>query len=136
MYVDWIYFSEIASKVTGSPTMPLIDLYLFGDMVDDKTLRNRAIDALQANARKTRVAPSPLTICHIWENTSEGSMLRKWAFDFVLLRTGRNFPNVVSRLPPDFVQQIAVKLMQQTPAMSNTEFLAKSREYQEADDEA
>jgi hypothetical protein len=136
MYVDWIYFSEIASKVIGSQICPLIQLYLFGDEVDDKDLRNRTMGALHANGCETQMAPSPPMICHIWKNTSEGSMLRKWVFDHVLLKTGPLFADIVSELPPEFVQQIAAKLMQQAPVMNDADFLAKSQEYQEAENEA
>jgi hypothetical protein len=62
--------------------------------------------------------------------------LRKWAFDRVLLKQRNTFNQDIAEYPPEFVQQIAVKLMQQASNISATDFLAKTQEYQEADDEA
>lgn len=73
--MDWVYFSEIAGKTTNSRTELLINLYLLGDLVDDK-LRNKVVDALQTNAYKARVSPNPCQISRIWENTAEGPRLR------------------------------------------------------------
>ncbi|GAB7324627.1 hypothetical protein MBLNU13_g08512t1 [Cladosporium sp. NU13] len=131
MYVDWLYFSEIASKVTGSLTGPLIDLFLLGDMVDDRNLRNKVMDALQANNRKTLASPTTIEICRIWENTSERSMLRKWAFDLYALRSQPYFADHVAQLPSELVMQIAVRLMQQTTSITPAAFLARSQEYEE-----
>lgn len=136
MYMDWLYFGEIAGNATGSRLNPLIHLSLLGDMVDDRDLRNKAMDALQITAYEGLVSPAPYQIRRIWENTCEGSMLRKWALDSILLRRRKSFEGCVSQYPPEFVRQIAVKLMQQTPATSSADFLAKTREYQELDDEA
>ena len=61
-------------------------------------------------------------------------MLRKWAIDGTLLRSHKYFADAVSEYPSDLVQQIAVKLMQQTSDISPAAFLARSKEYQEADD--
>jgi hypothetical protein len=133
MYVDWIYFSEIASKVTGTLTGPLFDLFLLGDMVDDRDVRNKVMDALQANNRKTLTSPSPSDIRYVWENTSEGSMLRKWVLDLYVLRSKPYFANHVAQLPSELVMQIAAKLMEQTTCITPEAFLAKSQEYQEAD---
>lgn len=136
MYLDWIYFGEIASKVTDWSMGPLINLYMLGDMLDDKDLRNNVIVALQNGSYKARKITGTSHICHIWENTKESSMLRKWALDAILLRKRSSFEESAMKYPPDFVRQIAVKLMQQTPATRSADFLAKTREYQEVDDEA
>jgi hypothetical protein len=135
-YMDWIYFSEIASNVAGSLTTGLTELYLLGDMLDDINLRNETIAAFQAHHHKTGANPNTRQIRRIWENTTEGSTLRKWAIDVILLRSRKSFANGFAEYPPEFVQQIALKLMQQTSDMSATDFLAKTREYQEVDDEA
>lgn len=140
MYMDWLYFGKIvnsASYATPSLLDPFIHLSLLGDMVDDKNLRNKAMDALQAKAYEEKVSPCPRQIHHIWENTSERSMLRKWALDIVFLRRGPNgFEENVAKYPPEFLQQIAVKAMQQAQIVSGSDFLAKSQEYQEADENA
>ena len=136
MYLDWVYFSEIASEAAGSLTNGHIDLYLLGDMLDNRKLRNKMMDTLQDLTHKTLRRLNPQGMCHIWENTSEGSMLRKWAVDFIVLRNREHFAADVSGYPSDLVQQIAVKLMQQTSNISAAAFLARSQEYQESDDEA
>jgi hypothetical protein len=133
MYMDWLYFSEIGSKETGSLTGPLIDLFLLGDMVDDRNLCNKTMDALQANNRSTLASPTTFEIARIWENASEGSMLKKWVLDLYVLRSKPYFADDVAQLPSELVMQIAVKLMEQTTSVTPAAFLAKSHEYQEAD---
>jgi len=135
MYLDWAYFSEIASEETQGLTGTLIRLYLLGDLVDDKGLRNNVMTALPTHSLKAVKAPTPGHICRIWENTAKGSMLRKWALDCILSQRGV-FEQDVTEYPHEFVQQAAVKLIQQTPKISSADLLAKSPEYQEADDDA
>lgn len=136
MYMDWTYFGEIASNVTGSVTGGLISLYVLGDMLDDRDLRNKVMEALQVKFHKKRASPSPGHLLWAWKNTTEGSMLRKWAMDVVILRSRKHFAKHASEYPPEFVQQIAVKLVQQTTRISATDFLAKTQEYQEVVDGA
>lgn len=136
MYMDWIYFKDLASNVTNGRTGLLIDLYLLGDMVDDKGLRNEVMAVLQTYTHETRKSPSHNHVCHIWENTAEQSLLRKWAFDRILLKQRNVFVQNAAKYPPEFVQQIASKLMLQTPVMSDKDFLGKAPEYQEEDDDA
>lgn len=136
MYMDWIYFNEIASNVTSSLTSNLVNLYLLGDMVDDKTLRNKVMDALQTSTHERQKGLSTHTICHIWESTVEGSTLRKWAFDMILLKQRNTFEENSTKYPPDFVRKIAVELMKQPSDISSAAFLARSQKYQEAHDEA
>jgi hypothetical protein len=136
MYMDWIYSGEMARNVIDGRTLILIDLYLLGDMVDDRGLRNEAMSGLQTHTCNRKRSLKPISISRIWENTAEGSLLRKWAFDRVLLKQRNTFEQNVAECPPEFVQQIAVKLMQQTSNISATDFLAKTQEYQEADDKA
>ena len=136
MYMDWVYFSEIASEAKLSLTNPLVKLYLLGDMLDNRKLRNKTMQTLHDLTHRTLGGLTPEGICHIWENTSEGSMLRKWAIDFTVLRSRKKLANDVPRYPSDFVQQIAVKLMEQTQNISAAAFLARAQEYQEADDGA
>ena len=136
MYMDWIYLGEIARNVTTQLTAQLIELYLLGDMLNDTNLRNETIAAFQAHSYKTRATPSSSHIHRIWANTTEKSMLRKWAVDTILVRARRSFANSISEFPPECVQQIALKLVQQPSNVSATDFLAKTQEYQEAVDEA
>lgn len=72
LYMDWLYFGKIVNKAsyaTVSLLDPFIHLSLLEDMVDDKNLRNKAMDALQAKAYEEEVSPGPRQIHHIWENT-------------------------------------------------------------------
>jgi hypothetical protein len=136
MYMDWIYSGEMARNAIDGRTLILIDPYLLGDMVDDRGLRNEAMSGLQTHTCNRKRSLKPISISRIWENTAEGSLLRKWAFDRVLLKQRNTFNQDIAECPPEFVQQIAVKLMQQASNISATDFLAKTQEYQEADDEA
>lgn len=139
MYIDWLYFGEIvnnASYKTCSLLNPLIRLSLLGDLVDDRNLRNKAIVALQVKAYKEVVSPGAHQIRLIWESTSEGSMLRKWALDSIFPRHRGAFEECVAEYPSEFLQQIAVKAMQHAPVVSGAEFLAKRHEYQEADEDS
>lgn len=136
MYMDWIYSGQLARNMTERRGGMLIGLYLLGDMVDDKGLRNGAMAALLAYTHETRFSPSHNHVCRIWENTTEECLLRKWAFDHILLKHRSDFLRKITNYPAEFVQQIASKLIQETPVMSDKDFLAKSQEYQEADDDA
>lgn len=134
--MDWIHFGELAKNATGDRMRALVDLCLLGDLVDDKALRNKAVQSLHNDSYTTRMSPNAHAISHIWMNTTETSMLRKWTLDSIMLRVRGSFPEGIDVYPVEFVKQLAMKLMEQTPVMSARDFLEKSQEYLEPDGEA
>jgi hypothetical protein len=135
-YVDWAYGEILVLREDEDKTMSLlIELYLLGDRLDDIKLRNKTIKAMASCSYTDHVCPSPISISLVWDSTTPNSPLRNWIINEYLLRTGRAyFKNNLAKYPADFTQQIALKLMEQTPTVDRDVVQAKTAEYLEAED--
>lgn len=73
----------------------------------------------------------------IWSCTTQNSLLRKRVIDNIIMRCKRDvFESLLAEFPADFTQQVALKLIQQTPAVTCNAFQAMLPDYLEAEDEA
>lgn len=136
-YIDWIYGSLlVVGEGSGvADISAMVNLYLLGDVSDDVKLRNRTMKALNDYAYFDKTSTSVELTQKIWDRTTPNSLLRKWIIDEMIMRHSRaQFEAKVAGYPVDFVQQIALKLMQQTPTVKRDIFGAKLTEYLEAED--
>jgi hypothetical protein len=115
----------------------MIQLYLLGDKLDDMGLRNKALKALHSYASIDDVQPAVVDIELIWRELPPNSLLREWAIDVTISRLSRKgAKDDVARYPSEFAQELALKLLQQTPLVAKKDFQAKLPLYVEADEEA
>jgi hypothetical protein len=135
-YVDWAYCDILVSGQDISETVALsIKLYLLGDKLDDVKLRNKIMKALTSYSVSERILPGIESVKLIWSNTTPSSPLRKWIIDGKILNGSRGkFEENLTNHPTELLQQLALKLMQQTPLQFPRVFQAKLPEYLEAED--
>jgi hypothetical protein len=111
-YVDWAYGNIlVCGKETGTLRM-LVQLYLLGDKLDDVKLRNKAIKALTNYCVVDKISPCTNIVKLIWNNTTPGSLLRKWVIDDLLMTGSRtSFQKNLPEHPSELIQQMASRLM-------------------------
>lgn len=106
-----------------------LELYLLSDILDDIRLRNKVLQTLVLN---TATTPCPQTMARVWEKTPEDSPVRRMLVDRATLRTKRTYLLAnLTEYPEDFVQQVALKLLQEVPTKDKEVFEAKLPLYSE-----
>jgi len=112
----------------------MVDMYLLGDMLDDIKLRNKVLAALTSYVVLDRIQPGAQEISVFWDRTTPNSPLRKWTVDVTIMRFNRKlFQDDIADYPAEFVQLLAVELMQQIPPTGSKAFQAKVRGYVEVE---
>lgn len=135
--MDWAYSDKLAAESTVDDSIyMMIQLYLLGDKLDDKRLRNKALKALHSYVTIDNVQPGATDIKRIWRETPPSSLLRKWVIDVTILRSDRkNFKNGMAEFPSEFVQDLALKFIEQTPLITVKDFQVKLSLYVEAEED-
>lgn len=106
-----------------------IELYLLGDKLDDIDLRNKTMRTLVLDAS---TIPHWTTTHRVWSNTPETSSLRRMIVDREIARTGRKFlASNLTKYPTEFVEQVALSLLQDTRTKDKKDFNEKLPSYLE-----
>jgi hypothetical protein len=106
-------------------------------MLDDIKLRNKTLMALTSYAVHDKHQPGADLVTHYWDRTTSNSPLGRWSVDAVIMKINRKqFEEDIAKYPAEFVQLVAVRLMQQTSLVDNKAFQAKLREHIEMEDSA
>ena len=136
-YINWAYSDTLVAESTVDENINMmIALYLLGDRLDDIKLRNKTLKALHSYASIDKRHPGARTVTEIWHGTPPSSLLRKWVVDVTISKLKRtSFENSLTSYPSEFVQELALKALQQIPTISSKEFQAKLPLYVEADEE-
>jgi hypothetical protein len=112
-YIDWAYHDLLVLETHKDETMMLTKL---GDKLDDVKLRNKATKALTSCSVSDRVGPGTDNIELVWSSTTPNSPRRQWIINNIVMRWPRQaFEEKLAEYPAELVQQVALKLMQQTP---------------------
>ena len=137
-YIDWAYTEVLAVEGTvGEGIWAMVKLYLLADVLDDIKLRNKTLMALSSYASIDQTIPGSGSISYLWDRTTSNSPLRRWVVDATILKLDRpSFERTITRFPAEFVQQAALKLLQQTPVATTEAFNANLREHIEVEDNA
>lgn len=110
----------------------LVKLHVLGDALTDIELRNKSMQDLTVTSNNTDTCPNIGTIKFAYEHTTSSSLLRKWIVDETIFRRCRqNFAKRIEEYSADLVQQVALKLIQQTETIDGEDFLAKVSDYLE-----
>jgi hypothetical protein len=136
-YVDWAYGDVFVAEEKGGRAIiaTVIKLYLVGDVLEDVKLRNKAIRALTSYAVIENVSVNCSDINLIWDRTTPTSSLRRWVLENQVLRLNRlHFEQLLEKYPAEYLQQLALKLMQQTPTERRKVLQAKLAECLEVED--
>lgn len=134
-YVDWVYGGKFVATVDNQVSMSA-KLHVLGDILDDVKLRNVALKALHSYACIDLKYPGSTAVRWAWKRTPPHSLFRKWIVDVTFFRLDRaNFENNISDYPKEFVQQIALKGMQQVSPLTRDELQAKLMDYVEKEDD-
>lgn len=106
------------------------ELYFLGDVLDDVRLRNKVLQTLVLD---TDTSPCPQTVTRIWEKTPADSPGRRVVVDRVILRSNRSILTArMTEYPESFVQQVAIKSLQEVPTMEKEAFEARLSSYLES----
>lgn len=137
-YIDWAYTEVLAAEGTvGEGICAMVKLYLLADVLDDIKLRNKTLMALSSYASIDQTHPGAALIGYLWDRTASNSPLRRWVVDATILKLDHAvFERTITQFPAEFVQQVALKLLQQTPVATTEAFNAKLREHIEVEDNA
>lgn len=146
-YLSWAYSGELDLSWAASKDMDTlkvvdgllyetdrmvargIELYLLGDRLDDIGLRNKTIRMLVSDTSKL---PRPSTAHRVWDNTPENSPIRRMIVDRATMLTKRTFlAQSLAKYPEDFVQQVALSLLEDVPTKNKECFMAKLPTYLE-----
>jgi hypothetical protein len=135
-YVDWAYGNILVCREDANkPFQMLLKTSLLGDKFLDVKLRNKVMKAVASHSYVEGVCPGPTSISLVWDGTAPNSPLRNWIIDEYLLRTDRAyFKKNIARFPAEFTQQLALKFMEQTPAVERDIVRSKTAVYLEAED--
>lgn len=140
-YLSWVYstslnITELTTDQIDQDQLPdtrnrnvakHLELYFLGDVLDDVRLRNKVMQILVLD---TDNAPCLQTIARVWEKTPEDSPVRRMIVDRAVLRTKReNLIANMTRYPANFVQHVAVKLLQEVSTKEKEVFQAKLPSY-------
>lgn len=112
----------------------LIKLYVLGDVLDDLALRNKSMEIMVVRSLIWKSQPSVQVIKWAYENTPQSSPLRKKLVSAAILKMSRKaFKSNVANEHPEFVQEVAVLLMEQTKAQTSQALIDKLPEFLEDD---
>lgn len=126
-----MHTGNLATATTSqNATYSLIRLHLLGDVLDDIELRNQAIRDLAVEAREDCSSPSVSSINLVYGQTTPQSPLRKWIVDETVFRSCREgFAEGLGDYPAEFMQQVALRALQQTKVITANAFLKRTSEY-------
>lgn len=114
LYLDWVYSDNIATESNGLPEShkPLVKLYLLGNYLGDMQCRNETMKVPCAHHQDLgSLVPSEKSAHLVWENTTPGSLLRKWLVDIYVWRASSDFlVQAIVLFPPELTQQFALVL--------------------------
>lgn len=106
----------IAPKDSRSHLYGTVELDLFGDTFEDVKLRSETLRAFDTYVTRDKVRSSVRMVQVIWDHASPSLPIRKWLLDAVVMRFSRaDLKRNVAEYPEEFVQAIAVKLMEERP---------------------
>lgn len=141
VYLVWVYTGQVElssftneqayvfAQETDRELAKYLELYLLSDALDDIRLRNKALQMLVLDTERF---PCPKSVQRVWAKTPDNSPLRKMLVDRAMLRTRRDYIiERLSKLPEDFVRQIAASLLQAPPIPARKVFEAKLTSYLE-----
>lgn len=117
-YVELAYRNTlvIAPKDSWSHLYGTVELYLFGNTFEDVKLRNETLRAFSAYVTRDKVRSGVRMVQVIWDHASPSLPIRNWLLDEVVMRFSRAYlRRNVAEYPEEFVQAIAVKLMEERP---------------------
>ena len=146
-YLSWVYSGELDLSSPNSNDMDTlqalhgllfesdrfvakaIELYLLADKLDDIHLRNKTVEMLVLDSSRL---PRPSTAHRVWMNTHEKSPLRRVIIDRATMLTKRAFlAQSLTKYPEDFIQQVALSLLEDSPTKGKENFVAKLPSYLE-----
>lgn len=125
-YVHWVYSHEIDVQLVdsllpgGSTTTDpeqavfrsLAKLYVIGDFLQDKSLRNLCVTRLIEFELSSEWLPDAYFIEYIWSRTPVDSKLRVWLVDlYSTTIDAATFDEYAKSYPPDFLFSVASKLI-------------------------
>lgn len=119
IYVEWVYNSKISLDTddVNKQQNTLMDLYIFGDVLDDYQLRNATLKRLIANTQNGLRLNSE-QLLKVYEFTMAGSPLRKFLVHWVLMTFERDdIKTQIARNPAEFVQELAVAAVEQVESV-------------------
>lgn len=123
-YVVWVYTGRVIINKADdvSEINQTIRLYLLGDVLDDRSLRNEAMRALVRQNGKWKVQPSVELIQEIWDSTTSGSRLRKMIVDLIIMRRSRDNMTGIADFPKDILHELTSSLLKRVDTQSHTAF--------------
>lgn len=107
--------------------------------MDDIKLRNETMQAIGKKKHERHKNLGPDLIRLIYKQTTPVSLLRKWVVHATIYRSNRtSFAKDLEDFPPNFVADVALKLMQQTErdTMGRDAFLKETSKFLEKIDDA
>lgn len=122
MYFHWAYTGKLSPEVfweedevcTVRDQQAYFYVYVLGDLLDDIDLRKRTLDICISKSVSWKYIPNPAACDDIWEKTSQGSPLRAFIVEWkASQQSNGSFADRVGELPKEFLQEMAVLLMEQ-----------------------
>ena len=120
-YLQLLYTSKLPikakntrqdDKVSRHEYDILVELYVLAEKFQDVETRNIAMDAMIAKSRSERSVPGMYNVQRIFDDTPEGSPLRKFVTDlYADIGSEHQLHTNCGRPPPDFLFELSRKLL-------------------------
>lgn len=124
IYAKWVYTSRVSvdEERLVDEQITLMDMYIFGDIIDGYQLRNITMERLIHNVRDCKYFPEAQCFDKVYAATPTGSPLRRFLVEWILYRASRKaLAGEMAKWPAEFAQDLALAAVTQVPSTRKTD---------------